>query len=547
MRFGDVASLLEPDLKDGHGGLRDYDAVRWALLTDREEVARSLEGPIEDLAVAAARIAAVRGELHRLTGRAANVLLLRDQDSVGVTDYDDADDMMLAVSGRQVIEWMSEALLGRVEEEAGRAAKGGRRTPRQPDRPRRAIVAASAPRPRRRLHRAVDGLHARRAGRPASAGCRVAAAALGSRRRRAGGPTAPARRSRPARLRRAGRRRRRWVLRAARLVPAGWRISRPRRSAFHVYTVDHHLPQTASRASALVHRARPDLPRRRPAARHQQGRPGPHRGRHPTGLASPTHGVQGRRHRHPAVPRRLPPAARRTATPDLDDPRTAEIVAERVSGLERLELLRAPHPTRQPGHHGPTAEVWSTLVHATAGCCGLPIVRSETPAQQFDALTGPLAARRGAVPRARARRGLRRRLGGLRRPAGCSPNRRDAGTARHRGDPRGRGRAARAPLSTASRCAASPPDWAASARPALGGRRVARRRAGPRAAPAGPRFRRAGRGPPVLEVIVSDHDSATTMLDVRAPRRGRRVLASAGGGHSDLGLDIRSAKVAARP
>ena len=30
-KTGDVASLLEPDLKDGHGGLRDYDSLRWAL------------------------------------------------------------------------------------------------------------------------------------------------------------------------------------------------------------------------------------------------------------------------------------------------------------------------------------------------------------------------------------------------------------------------------------------------------------------------------------------------------------------------------------
>ena len=35
---GDVASLLEPDLKDGHGGLRDFDSIRWALATDRAEI-----------------------------------------------------------------------------------------------------------------------------------------------------------------------------------------------------------------------------------------------------------------------------------------------------------------------------------------------------------------------------------------------------------------------------------------------------------------------------------------------------------------------------
>ena len=32
-RAGEVSSLLEPNLKDGRGGLRDRDVLRWALAT----------------------------------------------------------------------------------------------------------------------------------------------------------------------------------------------------------------------------------------------------------------------------------------------------------------------------------------------------------------------------------------------------------------------------------------------------------------------------------------------------------------------------------
>jgi [protein-PII] uridylyltransferase len=61
----------------------------------------------------------------------------------------------------------------------------------------------------------------------------------------------------------------------------------------------------------------------------------------------------------------------------------------------------------------------------------------------------------------------------------------------------------------------------------------------------GPRFRKAQAAAlPVLEVIVSNHDSATTtMLDVRAPD-AVAVLYRLAAALRDLGLDIRSAKVA---
>ncbi len=99
---GDVAFLLEPDVKESHGGLRDVNVVR-AISTYAP-----LLGDYADLASleeSASVLTSVRVELHRLAGREQDRLLLQDQDQVAATlDYADADDLMAAVSvaGRQV-------------------------------------------------------------------------------------------------------------------------------------------------------------------------------------------------------------------------------------------------------------------------------------------------------------------------------------------------------------------------------------------------------------------------------------------------------------
>ncbi|MBA3289091.1 MAG: [protein-PII] uridylyltransferase, partial [Acidimicrobiia bacterium] len=75
---GDVAFLLEPDLKDGHGGLRDVHTLWWAAAAD-------LLVPAEDLqSLQAAHdvLVDVRVALHRTTGRPGDVLRLEDQDAV---------------------------------------------------------------------------------------------------------------------------------------------------------------------------------------------------------------------------------------------------------------------------------------------------------------------------------------------------------------------------------------------------------------------------------------------------------------------------------
>lgn len=104
---GDVAFLLEPNLKESHGGLRDVNALK-AL----SAYAPLLADYVDLLSVepATAILADVRVELHRLANRALDTLLLQEQDHVSeVLGYDDADALMSSVSeaGRRVA-WVSD-------------------------------------------------------------------------------------------------------------------------------------------------------------------------------------------------------------------------------------------------------------------------------------------------------------------------------------------------------------------------------------------------------------------------------------------------------
>jgi [protein-PII] uridylyltransferase len=119
----EVAFLLEPDLKNGRGGLRDVHAMGWAVQT--ELVAAVAEQSTLDSAYDA--ILSARVELHRLTGRAGDVLALQEQDAVGAAlGYRDADALMGAISsaGRSIA-WVSDGFWRR----ARRALDGGSRRP----------------------------------------------------------------------------------------------------------------------------------------------------------------------------------------------------------------------------------------------------------------------------------------------------------------------------------------------------------------------------------------------------------------------------------
>jgi [protein-PII] uridylyltransferase len=104
---GDVAFLLEPDLKESHGGLRDVSVLRAIsvfspLLADYAD--------LDSLSGATALLTDIRVELHRLAQREHDKLLLQDQDQVAAAlGFVDADALMLAVStaGRQIA-WVSD-------------------------------------------------------------------------------------------------------------------------------------------------------------------------------------------------------------------------------------------------------------------------------------------------------------------------------------------------------------------------------------------------------------------------------------------------------
>ena len=103
---GEVAFLLEPDLKDGYGGLRDVHALGWAqasrlfLLDDDALRLGDAYGVLLD----------ARVELQRRTRRPGNALVLEEQDAVAVALGDaDADALMHRVAeAARRIAWTSE-------------------------------------------------------------------------------------------------------------------------------------------------------------------------------------------------------------------------------------------------------------------------------------------------------------------------------------------------------------------------------------------------------------------------------------------------------
>lgn len=106
-QHGEVAFGLGPDLKNGRGGLRDVQALGWAAATG------VLAQSGADLPLDAANeiLLRARVELHRLTGRAGDRLVLDYQDDVAeALGYRDADIMMADIAGAaRTIAWTSDA------------------------------------------------------------------------------------------------------------------------------------------------------------------------------------------------------------------------------------------------------------------------------------------------------------------------------------------------------------------------------------------------------------------------------------------------------
>ncbi len=131
-QFGDAAFKLEPDLKEGHGGLRDLHALQWA-----ERAAPGFASDfLEELAPETEVLVEARVELHRTTGRPGDVLTLDDQDPVAeALGDDDGTQLMLRLSqAARRIAWHSDEAWRRHSRRRGQPRQTDRRPNRSPRR-----------------------------------------------------------------------------------------------------------------------------------------------------------------------------------------------------------------------------------------------------------------------------------------------------------------------------------------------------------------------------------------------------------------------------
>lgn len=92
-RAGELAYLLEPDLKEARGGLRDIQALRAISLS------AAIAIPLEKISWAEGTLNNVRESLHIASGRGKDRLLFQEQDKVAaLLKYTDADAMMSDVA-----------------------------------------------------------------------------------------------------------------------------------------------------------------------------------------------------------------------------------------------------------------------------------------------------------------------------------------------------------------------------------------------------------------------------------------------------------------
>ncbi|MGW0733439.1 [protein-PII] uridylyltransferase [Streptomyces sp. NPDC002851] len=363
-RQGELQFLLEPDLKEARGGLRDATALR--------AVAASwlADAPRAGLDEARRRLLDARDALHLTTGRATDRLALQEQDQVATElGLLDADSLLRQVyeAARTVsyasdVTWreVGRVLRARRSRPRLRSLLGGggsrpapERTPlaegvveqdgevvlartarpeRDPVLPLRAAAAAAQAGLPLSLH-AVRRLAA--AGRPLTAPWPAEARELLVTLLGAGRATVPV-----------------WEALEAeglisRVLPDWERVRcRPQRNPVHTWTVDRHLVETAVQAADLTRRVgRPDL-LLVAALLHDIGKgwPGDHSEAGEViardvaariGFDRDDVAVLGCLVRHHLL--LIETATRR----DLDDPATVRAVAEKIGSTSTLELLHA--------------------------------------------------------------------------------------------------------------------------------------------------------------------------------------------------------------
>ena len=371
---GEVAFLLEPDLKEARGGLRDVHALQ-AI-----GVAQVADPPGDAVLTAFSLLLDVRGELHRRTAsagrRPVDRLLMQEQDGVAAAlGFADADALMVEVSGAaRTIAYASDTTWRRVRPSPRRRTLGLR----GPAGPVRRPLARDVVEQDGEVVLARDAhpqddpvLPLRVAEAAARAGLPIGPHTLA---RIAGCPDLPVPWPRDAldafvavlaagpgavsvleSLDQSGL--------LVRLLPEWASVrSKPQRNSYHRFTVDRHLVETAVAAAGLTRRvARPDL-LLLGALLHDIGKglPGDHSmvgaviiGELAPRLGLPTADVAVlvAMVRHHLL---LPDVATRR---DLADPATARAVAEAVGSVEVLELL---HTLTEADSAATGPAAWST-------------------------------------------------------------------------------------------------------------------------------------------------------------------------------------------
>lgn len=120
-RQGDVAHHLEPDLKEGRGGLRDIHALAWA----ESGRAGNFSLDIDRLEEAQDALLDARVALQLHTGRTGNRLMLDDQDAVAALLGTDGFSLMTTIAdAAATVSWASDTAWGRWERRTNRPRRG---------------------------------------------------------------------------------------------------------------------------------------------------------------------------------------------------------------------------------------------------------------------------------------------------------------------------------------------------------------------------------------------------------------------------------------
>ena len=343
---GEVAFLLEPDLKEGRGGLRDVHAINWAARAGIEVPTHDHERLTEAYQV----LLEARVELHRISGKRGDVLLLEEQDSVAAALGDDDADVFMGrvAAAARTVAYLSDETWRHIDRESTEEVSveievsGLTVTDNE-------IVALGDPStdPLLVLHAAVQAMYS---------GLPLARESLGlfaERQVDLPDPWPQGARDLFVELLRGGHRAipviesldyfEVWTHLLPEWTP---NRSRPQRNVYHRFTVDRHLLETVAEAARLTHRVqRPDL-LLVAALLHDVGKgyPGDHTevGMRLIGSIASRCGFSNedadalsRLVEHHLL---LPDVATRR---DLEDLQTIRTVAEKVRTVEFLELLAA--------------------------------------------------------------------------------------------------------------------------------------------------------------------------------------------------------------